>query len=106
MTEAIQIRYATHHDAALLRLAALDDRRPPAGPVLLAMVGDEPRAAISTRDGSAVADPFYPSARLIAALRGYVRDACERGGILGRLSARRRATRAGPRERARRSATA
>jgi hypothetical protein len=32
------------------------------------MVGDEVRAAISTQDGSAIADPFHPTAELVRLL--------------------------------------
>jgi hypothetical protein len=69
MTEGITIRHATRSEAAVLRLAALDDRRPPGEPVLLALSKGEPAAAISLRDGSAVADPFRPSAAILDQLR-------------------------------------
>jgi hypothetical protein len=69
MTEAVTIRYATRSDAAVLRLAALDDRRPPEDPLLLALVEGEPAAAVSLRDGTAVADPFRPSAATLDLLR-------------------------------------
>jgi hypothetical protein len=56
-------------DAALERLAQLDSRAVPAGPVLVAEVGGEVRAAIPVRGGEAIADPFHPTAELVAMLR-------------------------------------
>jgi hypothetical protein len=53
----------------LLRLAALDDRRVPAQPVVLAEVNGRLVAALSERTGEAVADPFEPTAHLVAMLR-------------------------------------
>ena len=68
--EAITIRpaYADDH-YALMRLAALDSAPAPAEPVLLAEVNGELRAALSARDGSAIADPFFPTLHLLALLR-------------------------------------
>ena len=51
------------------RLAALDDRRVPAEPLLLAETNGRLVAAVSCRTGEAVADPFEPTAHLIAMLR-------------------------------------
>ena len=53
----------------LERLAALDDRRVPAQPVLLAERDGRLVAAISERTGEAVADPFEPTAHLVAMMR-------------------------------------
>ena len=53
----------------LERLAALDDRRVPAPPLLLAERDGRLVAAVSERTGEAVADPFEPTAHLIAMLR-------------------------------------
>jgi hypothetical protein len=65
-TDTIAIRRAGDADAAALRsLAALDSAAIPAGPLLMAEVGGLPRAAISTRTGATIADPFYPSADLL-----------------------------------------
>lgn len=72
----LMIRPAYGDDyAALARLAALDsaDRVPPR-PLLMAEVDGIPRAALSLADGSSVADPFYPSARLVALLRKHAAD--------------------------------
>ena len=54
---------------SLERLAALDDRRVPAQPVVLAEVKGRLVAAVSERTGEAVADPFEPTAHLVAMLR-------------------------------------
>ena len=68
---AITIRPAYADDeSALTRLAALDStERPPATPVLLAEVDGEVQAALSLRDGSAIADPFRPTLHILALLR-------------------------------------
>jgi hypothetical protein len=54
---------------ALERLAELDSVHLPRGPMLLAEVGDELRAALCLADGTVLADPFYPTAELIELLR-------------------------------------
>jgi hypothetical protein len=57
-------------DADTLRdLAALDSRPALKGDVLLAVVGDEPVAAISLVDGKFVADPFRPTASTVELLK-------------------------------------
>jgi len=53
----------------LERLAALDDRRVPRQPVVLAERDGRLLAAVSERTGEAVADPFEPTAHLVAMLR-------------------------------------
>jgi hypothetical protein len=66
----VTLRYATPDDgAAIARLAALDSAEPPRGPLLLAEVEGELRAALSLRDGSAIADPFHRTAALLELLR-------------------------------------
>ena len=66
----VSIRRAGPHDAPVLsRLAALDSALPLTGEILLAEVGGEPRAALSLTDGTAVADPFAPTAELVELLR-------------------------------------
>ena len=61
--------YLPNDRPRLERLAALDDRRVPAQPVVLAEVDGRLMAALSERTGEAVADPFEPTAHLIAMLR-------------------------------------
>jgi hypothetical protein len=66
----IAIRAATSGDArTLVRLAALDSAPVPDGPVLLAEVDGQARAAIALRDGRVVADPFERTAELASLLR-------------------------------------
>ena len=54
---------------AVRRLAQLDSSRPPSDPVLLAVVGSEPVAALGVDTGSVVADPFRRTADVVAVLR-------------------------------------
>lgn len=54
---------------SLERLALLDDRRVPAQPVVLAEMNGRLVAALSKHTGEAVADPFEPTAHLVAMLR-------------------------------------
>ena len=75
MTEPITITHSTEADEAKLwRLAALDDRRAPRGPALLAYVDGDLRAAVGLVDGRAVADPFHPTADIIDMLRFQARQ--------------------------------
>jgi hypothetical protein len=68
--DALVIRPAYPDDhAALARLAALDSRRPLTGPALVAERDGRLLAALATADGRAVADPFAPTADLVALLR-------------------------------------
>ncbi len=74
MTKDITIVHSTEDDSqSLWRLAALDDRRAPKAPALLAYVGGELRAAISLVDGGTVADPFHRTAELVEILKFQVR---------------------------------
>lgn len=68
---AITIRPAYADDQpALVRLAALDSAPGvPAGPVLLAEVDEQLRAALSLSDQSVIADPFFPTQHLVTLLR-------------------------------------
>jgi hypothetical protein len=70
MTEPITITHSTEADEPKLwRLAALDDRRAPRGPALLAYVDGDLRAAVGLVDGRAVADPFHSTADIVEMLR-------------------------------------
>jgi hypothetical protein len=60
---------ATADTAALQRLAALDSRRLPAGPHLLAEVDGRAVAALALRDDGVVADPFAYTATVVELLR-------------------------------------
>ena len=75
MTAAITITRSGEADSQKVwRLAALDDRRAPVGPALLAHVDGELRAAVGLVDGQAVADPFHPTAALVEILRFQARQ--------------------------------
>ena len=66
----LTLRVARPDDApAVRRLAQLDSSRPPSGRVLLAVVGSEPVAALGVETGTVVADPFRPTADVVAVLR-------------------------------------
>jgi hypothetical protein len=74
MHESITITHSVDTDeAAIRRLALLDDRRPPHGPALLAYVGGELRAAVGILDGQVVADPFHLTADIVELLRAEAR---------------------------------
>ena len=65
----VTIRWALPADlAAIERVAALDSKRLPAGPLLVAAVDGQIRAAVSTTDNKAIADPFFPSLNLVRLL--------------------------------------
>ena len=75
---AVTIRPAVESDRdALDRLAALDSARPLMGDVLVAEVEGEHLAAIEMASARAIADPFRPTADLVALLSGRV-DAMRR----------------------------
>jgi hypothetical protein len=68
-TAAVTIRPALASDrSALERLAALDSARPLAGDVLIAEVEGERLAAIELSSSRTIADPFRPTADLVALL--------------------------------------
>jgi hypothetical protein len=82
-TTQITIRpgYADDYDA-LARLAALDSTPVvPPRPLLLAEVGGELRAALSLRDGSRIADPFFPTAELLLLLRTHAEGQTHRSPV-------------------------
>jgi hypothetical protein len=77
--DALVIRPAYPDDhATLARLAALDSRRPLAGPALVAERDGRILAALSPADGRAIADPFAPTADLVALLRLHAADTTAR----------------------------
>ena len=68
-TKPITIRTATPGDLpALRRLAALDSRRLPEGPLAVAEIDGDLVAALSLSDGRIVADPFQPTAHVVVLL--------------------------------------
>jgi hypothetical protein len=63
-------RMAVAEDAPnLRRLAALDSQSPLSGAVLIGEINGVPAAAVSLTSGRVVADPFRPTAELVAMLR-------------------------------------
>jgi hypothetical protein len=82
----VTIRWAMPADLpALERVAGLDSKRLPAGPLLVAAVEGQIWAALSTLDGSAIADPFTPSGDLVGLLRtrsSQLRDSQPREPVL------------------------
>jgi hypothetical protein len=79
VVEDVTIRRATEADrAALERLAALDSARALVDEILIAVVGDEALGAIEVASGTAIADPFRPTAELVELLS--LRAARLRGG--------------------------
>ncbi len=77
----ILIRRAYADDAiALARLAALDSADAvPAAPVLVAELDGELSVALSLTDGSVIADPFVPTAEVVALLA--LRAAAEKPAV-------------------------
>jgi len=65
----ITVRRSVPGDTAeLARLAALDSAKPPRGPALVAEAGSRMLAAIPLGAGRPVADPFEPTAEIVALL--------------------------------------
>lgn len=89
-TTVLTLRPATASDAAeVSRLAQLDSAPIPAGDLLLALVDDRPMAALSLETGAVVADPFSPTADLVAMLRERAANLREAGaGGRGRSTRR------------------
>lgn len=70
----VTLRAARPDDAPdVARLAALDSRTVPAGPLLLAEENGVLRAALAVRGGAVVADPFAPTEHLLTLLRRHAR---------------------------------
>ena len=64
------LRLATDADAPTLsRLADLDGKEPLEGSVLIGELHGEPVAALSLRADRTIADPFKPTANLLATMR-------------------------------------
>jgi hypothetical protein len=65
-----KIRMATDDDAeALRRLAELDSQRPLGGRLMIGELDGAPAAALSLSTGRTIADPFRPTAQLVASMR-------------------------------------
>ena len=88
--EPVTVRLAAPDDAAALeRLAQLDSATLPAAPLLIGERAEHPVAALSLSDGAIVADPFVPTADVVALLR--LRANQLRRGSQGEPRGRRRA---------------
>jgi hypothetical protein len=75
MPAPLNIRFAAEADAdAITRLAQLNSRRPPRGPVLVAEVGKSIWAAISLDNSHAVSDPRKPTGDLVWTLAQRARE--------------------------------
>ena len=61
-------RSTTRDESALARLAALDSASPPRGPALVAEADSRMLAALPLGAGRAIADPFQPTAEVVALL--------------------------------------
>jgi hypothetical protein len=69
-TDTVTIRRAASQDGVALNLLAMLDSKPRLrGPVLVAESDGLVLAAISLEDGRVAADPFFPTADLVALLR-------------------------------------
>jgi hypothetical protein len=88
MTE-ITVRRAVAADRIELeRLAALDSARPPTGPTLVAEADSRMLAALPLGSGRPIADPFEPTAAIVALLElraGQMAAAPERRGWSDRV---------------------
>jgi hypothetical protein len=74
-TPTISIRAATPADGrTLLRLAALDSAPTPFGPVLVAEIDGEPKAALAIREDRVIADPFTRTTEVVDLLRVHARS--------------------------------
>ena len=66
----IVIRAARDEDMGeVARVAGRDTGDLPGGPILVAKVGTDVRAAISLEDGAVIADPFHRTAELVQMLK-------------------------------------
>ena len=72
------------------RVAGRDTEAMPPGPLLVAKVAGDARAAISLADGSIVADPFHRTAELVEMLRIRAGAAASTAGGAHAMSRRRR----------------
>jgi hypothetical protein len=68
MTEITVRRSVAADRGGLERLAALDSARPPTGPALIAEADSRMLAALPLGSGRPIADPFEPTATIVALL--------------------------------------
>ena len=66
----LTVRFAAASDLSeLARLAALDSGKPPRGPALVAEADSRMLAALPLGSGRPIADPFEPTAEVVALLQ-------------------------------------
>jgi hypothetical protein len=93
--EAVTVRLAAAADSpALNRLAQLDSASAPSHPILLAELSGQPVAAVSLADGVVIADPFVPTAEVVALLKLRARQLRRAGTGAARAGVLRRFRRA------------
>jgi hypothetical protein len=68
MTDITVRRSVSGDSSELERLAALDSARPPTGPALVAEADSRMIAALPLGSGRPIADPFEPTAAIVALL--------------------------------------
>jgi hypothetical protein len=86
----ITVRSAVASDLSeLARLAALDSATPPRGPALIAEADSRMLAALPLGSGRPIADPFEPTAEIVALLQlraeQLSKDDGERRGLVERV---------------------
>jgi hypothetical protein len=86
----ITVRRAVAADYGdLERLAALDSTHPPSGPALVAEADSRMIAALPLGSGRSIADPFEPTAEIVALLELRARQLAEaeteRRGVVARV---------------------
>ena len=88
MTDITVRRSVSGDSSALERLAALDSARPPTGPALVAEADSRMLAALPLGSGRPIADPFEPTAAVVALLElraEQIAAAPQRRGITERV---------------------
>ena len=76
----LTVRHAVASDLSeLTRLAALDSATPPRGPALVAEADSRMLAALPLGSGRPIADPFEPTAEIVALLQLRAEQLRERG---------------------------
>lgn len=100
---ALTMRFgAACDDRALKDLADLDSARVPTAPLLVAELAGRVVAALSLADGSAIADPFTPTAEILVLLRvraTQLADTRRQRSVASRFALRRGMARLGVRAR-------
>jgi hypothetical protein len=85
----LTVRNAVASDLSeLARLAALDSARPPRGPALVAVADSRMLAALPLGSGRPIADPFEPTAEVVALLELRARQLRESDGERRRFGER------------------